>query len=104
WLLTEAQKLCPASHAELAAELSHEIAALDAIAVASHASLLAADLRPYRRIAEKRLRGVGRALGGRRGSRPLQVIESRQRHRVCAKYKPLPTRHGHVTRSLEPLH
>ncbi len=57
WLLTEASELCPPSHAELAAELSSTIAALDAGAAPSHEQ------------AHALLRRVGDALGGRERAR-----------------------------------
>jgi hypothetical protein len=66
WLLTEAQKRCPASHSELAAQLGGAIAALDAIAREPPHALLDLDLRADRRAAHTLLRDVGRALGGRR--------------------------------------
>lgn len=57
WLLTEARKLCPPSHPQLAAQLAEAIAALDA---GAHHAFAARAL----------LRRVGEALGGRAGAEP----------------------------------
>lgn len=66
WLLTEAQKRCPASPPDLDAQLTRAIAALDAIAFDPPRALLELDLRAHRCAAHALLREIGRALGGRR--------------------------------------
>lgn len=64
WLLTGAAALCPASHAELAAELTGAIAALDAIASGPADAILEADLQPYRAAAHHLLPRLRAALAG----------------------------------------
>ena len=76
WLLTEAAKLCPPSHAELGRELGRTIDALDAIARRPPSELPEIDLRPHRDAAGVLLRRVGGALGGRQTTnRVLRVVQ-----------------------------
>jgi hypothetical protein len=63
WYLTEAAKLCPASHGNVSAEIAREVEALDAIA--SGPLLYEADLDARRAAAHALLRRVGDAVGGR---------------------------------------
>jgi hypothetical protein len=73
WLLSEARKLCPDTHAELAALLVQEIGRLDSIAC--DAALPEQDLRPQCEAARALLRRVGDALGGRSALRVrMQVV------------------------------
>lgn len=74
WLLTEAAKRCPPSHPALAADLAREIDALDRLAHAVP-GLLAFDPQPHRELTHALLRRVGSALGGRRNSRALAVLD-----------------------------
>jgi len=63
WQLSEAAKLRPTSEDdELDAQIAAEIAALDAIAQGSVASLFELDLRPHREAARALLRRVGERL------------------------------------------
>jgi hypothetical protein len=76
WLLTEAVKLCPPSHADLGPQLARTIEALDAIACGPPLALIEVDLRPHRDAARALLRRVGDALGGRRrAARALVVLD-----------------------------
>jgi hypothetical protein len=76
WLLTEAAKLCPPSHADISTQLVREIEALDAIAAGPLAALFEWDLRPHQAASRALLLRVGEALGGRRrASRSLVVID-----------------------------
>ena len=78
WLLTEAAKLCPPSHADLGAALAAQIDALDAIASGPVHALLALDPRRHELASRALLRRVGTALGGRPGpARSLGVLRSR---------------------------
>ena len=63
WYLTEAAKLCPASHGDVRAEIAGEVDALDAIA--NGPLLLEVDLDARRAAAHALLRRVGDAVGGR---------------------------------------
>jgi hypothetical protein len=83
WLLTGAAALCPASHAELAAELAGAVEALDAVAGGPAAAILAADLRPHRTAAHRLLGRLRTALGGRRGSPSPPASEIRPLARSC---------------------
>lgn len=77
WMLTEAAKLCPASHSELGAALAAQIAALDAIANGPARALPALDLQVHEAASHALLRRVGTALGGRRrATRSLGVVRS----------------------------
>ena len=65
WLLTEALALCPASAAELRAQLAREVAELDALAAGPVSALLEVDLCQREREVRALVRSVGAALGGR---------------------------------------
>jgi hypothetical protein len=65
WLLTEAAKLCPPAHSELAAAIATEVAALDALAAGPAAALVRVDPEPHAAHARALLLRVGEALGGR---------------------------------------
>jgi len=71
WLLTEARRLCAATHPELSAELTREVSVLDALAARTGPALLAVDPRPMHEHAHAVLRRVGNALGGRAALRTL---------------------------------
>jgi hypothetical protein len=74
FLLTEGLKLCPPSHAELGAQLTRAIEALDAFEPVSIAQVRAFDLSGTQAHARALLREVGEALGGRRARSQLQVL------------------------------
>jgi hypothetical protein len=67
WLLTEAAKLCPPSHAAVLVEIAREVDALDRLAESP--PIPDAGLEAHREAAHAILRRVGDALGGRPSSR-----------------------------------
>ncbi|AKF07348.1 hypothetical protein [Sandaracinus amylolyticus] len=75
WLLTEAAKLVPPTHAELRARLASEVDGIEAIACGPIDALLEVDPRGHHERAHALLRRVGDTLGGRR--RALVVITRR---------------------------
>ena len=75
WLLSEAEKLCPAAQPDLRAQLSAQITALDASAGGSLATLCELDLEALQCSCRALLRRVGAAIGGRSAARVLPVVK-----------------------------
>jgi len=71
WYLTEAARLCPASHGDLREAIAREVDALDALA--AEPRLFTEDLDERSATAHALLRRVGDAVGGRGGLRPREA-------------------------------